>query len=861
MANTATLAVAISARGAVQGARQYQAAIKNMTGATLGASGAMAGMRSVALRLFATIGGYMVFRKMTTTIMDFEDTMARLQGVTSATTDEMVRFNTVARELGATTRFTATQAGEGLLNLARAGFSVNESVAAIDATLNLASGAMLELGEASSFVANSIRQFGLGADQAGRVTDVLTNTANKSNTTVRELADGMSYAGVVAAQVGMSIEETAAAMGVMSDAGVRGSRAGMGLRQVLADLLAPSDKAVEVMNSLGVAYDQVNPQKVGLVNALTVLRDAGMDTSQAFQIFGARAATAALAMSQNIEKINQLTDANRQAEGVAQRNADLINNTLRGAYLQLVSTLQELMLMIGDSGFTGMLKTAIQNITQFIRVLSGIKTESADVSDGVLKAVIAVRKLWDWLVKLKGVFIAIVAIHLSAKLVAISNAMFLFGRATIFATGGLLKMAAGIVSALLPALAILGTAIIAIDFGRWLESLEPVQVGMQNFIWWIAERFQWLKKNLNEVWVSMKDLALRYFVNPLISVFSGVFTKIMDLLHSMAVQAKKLTRALGMDEASDKLAKLVGFAYKNRNALKEIAVPDLGQEMAKIANEYETQLENIKSAHKRALDTISKKQAGKTEDQTFFDFASADIQKIIDKLGLFKEETSVANDELAKFRAELDAFGKIGVDATETLKNEMIGTKAAIAAAGDTAKSAMAGIQNDTDGTKKKVSDFTVAWDDMKGTIGSGITDLILQTKGWNNTIQDVTNSLVQMAVQAAVMRAISGGIVGGGAGAAAAAVAGSGLVAMAAGGVVHGPTAALIGERGPEAVIPLSRDERGRIGVAGGGAEQVTNNFNLISPDSRGIKDMLLRDPKLIRQMNETYKQGYAID
>jgi len=859
MANTAVLAVAISARGAVQGARQYNTAIKQMIAGTHGASGAMAGMRGVALRLFAAVGGYMVFRKMTSTIMDFEDTMARLQGVTSATTDEMERFNSVARELGATTRFTATQAGEGLLNLSRAGFTVNESVAAIEATLNLASGAMLELGEASSFVANSIRQFRLGADEAGRVTDVLTNTANKSNTTVRELADGMNYAGVIAAQVGMSIEETAAAMGVMADAGLRGSKSGMGLRQVLADLLAPSTNAVKVLKELGLTYDQIDPQKVGLVPALQALKDAGMDTGQAFRIFGARAATAALAMSQNIEKINQLTDANREAEGVAKRNADLINNTLRGAYLQLISTLQEVTLMIGERGFTNALKTAVQNITQFIRVLAGIKTESAEVSDGVLRAVIMVRKLWDWLVKLKTVFIAIVAIHLSAKLVLMANAMFMFGKATIFAAGGLLKMAAGIAGVLLPALGILATAILAIEFGRWLESLEPVQVAMQNFIWWIAERFQWLKKILNEVWVAMKDLAVRFFINPLINVFSGVFTEIMDLLRKMAVRAKKLTRALGMDEASDKLAKFIGFAIENRTALKEIDLPDLGEEMAKIASDYETELENIKSAHKRALDSIAKHQAGKTEDQTFFDFASADIQKIVDKLGLFKEETSGANDELAKFRAELDAFGKIGVSSTEDLKNEMIGTKAAIAAAGDTARAAMEKIGTDADATKKKVSDFTVSWDDMKGTIGSGITDLILQTKSWNQSIRDVTDSLVQMAVQAAVMRAISGGIAGGGAGGAA--VAASGLVAMAAGGVVHGPTAALIGERGPEVVMPLSRDERGRIGVAGGGAEQVTNNFNLISPDSRGIKDMLLRDPKLIRQMNETYKQGYAID
>jgi len=851
MANTATLAVAISARGAVQGARQYQAAVQQMTGATMGASGAMGAMRGMALKLFAAVGGYMVIRQMTTTIMDFQDTMAQLQGVTQATTEQMERFQTVARELGATTRFTASQAAEGLLNLSRAGFAADESVAAISATLDLATGAVIDLGEASTFVANSIRQFNLGADEAGRVADVLTSTANKSNTTVRELADGMSYAGVVASQVGMSIEQTAAAMGVMADAGLRGSRSGMGLRQVLADLLAPSDKAVEVMARLGVAYDQVNPQKVGLVQALTVLRNAGMDTSQAFEIFGARAATAALAMTQNIEKINDLTAANQAAEGVAARNADLIENTLRGAYLELISTLQEVMLMIGDAGFTGALKDAIKFTTQTIRVLAGIKTESAAVSDNVLKVVAAIQTFWGWMVKLKNVFIAIVAIHLSVKLVAFANAMIVFGKATIFASVGLMKMAMGIMGTLIPIIGALGVAILAVEFGRWLESLEPVQKGMQDLIWGIVKSWHWLKRQVSDIFIVLSDFAVNTVINPLIRNFGTMFTSIMDMIHDLAVNMKNTARVLGMDDTYEQLRKVVHFTHANRTALTEIEIAPLGERMAENEREYEEALQRAVDAHSRAIDKITKKQAGK-EDQSFVEFFQADITKAVNAMGIFKDKTADAKTEIDAMRASLEQTGQLTVEAKDKVSS--------IASMWETVKSKVveygqAAVQwlglagQNLDDKGKKTDKLRIKWEDMQGTIAGGLVDMTMGAKGFNDTIQDVTQSLIKMALQAAFMRALSGGAAGG-----------DKLPGLAAGGIVTSPTAAIIGEKGPEAVIPLGRDERGNLGLsgAGGGGSNIT--FNIISPDKRGVEDSLLRNPKLIQQMNQTYKQGYAI-
>jgi len=162
--------------------------------------------------------------------------------------------------------------------------------------------------------------------------------------------------------------------------------------------------------------------------------------------------------------------------------------------------------------------------------------------------------------------------------------------------------------------------------------------------------------------------------------------------------------------------------------------------------------------------------------------------------------------------------------------------------------------QTKADDNSKK---FKVTLEDIGSSASGALTDLALGAKTFKEAISDITEQLIRMAVQMAIMSAFTSS----GAGTTPVPAGAKGLVAMAAGGIVSGPTPALIGERGPEAVIPLERDEKGVLGLSGGGTTINETTFQLVSPDSRGIKDMLLRDPKLIRQMNETYRQGYAID
>lgn len=378
MSDIQALVVGIDARGAVRGGQKYQKAIDGMTRKTKRAQKSLQGFGATARGVFAAIGGALLIRKAITTIASFESTMAQLKGVTSATTADMKLMSDTARKLGATTQFSASQAAEGLLALSRAGFSVSESNAAIAATLNLATAATIDLGRASEITSNTIRQFGLSASEAERVADIFVNTANSANTTVEDLAQTMKFAGPVAGVLGISLEETAAAAGILANAGIQGSMGGTALRMMFLSLLDPSASAKKALKEMGVSMKDINPEVVGLAGAMKALSDANISTTQSTAIFQKRFTGAGLVVANNIELFNRLIEANNTAAGTAKRNAAIIENTLTNAFKALKSAMSEATLQLGDAGFLGGLKETIRFATDLVRVLSNMKTGASE---------------------------------------------------------------------------------------------------------------------------------------------------------------------------------------------------------------------------------------------------------------------------------------------------------------------------------------------------------------------------------------------------------------------------------------------------------------------------------------------------
>jgi TP901 family phage tail tape measure protein/lambda family phage tail tape measure protein len=368
--------VIIDPRGAIAGADKVERRMK-----TLGKTAA--GLRSQFAILF---GGAAILAGVTASIRllaGFEQTMSTVRGITTATDAEFKQLTETAKQLGATTRFTASQAGEGLLFLARAGFSVAEAIDTVDDTLRLAQAGALDLGTAADIASNVLTGFRLKTDQAARVVDVLALAANSANTTVGQLGQGLKFVAPVAAGLGVTIEETTAAIAALSNAGLQGTLAGTGLRKVLAELESPSKKTTDILRSLGVTIDQVRISDVGLTQALKVLAEAGVDTGKALEIFGQRGGPAFEVLSTSIPFVEEMTGKLGEAEGTAQRIAEVMDDNLNGALLAVKSAAQAVILEFGElaaSGFltsifkslAGALRTVAANMDTVLRVLKAL---------------------------------------------------------------------------------------------------------------------------------------------------------------------------------------------------------------------------------------------------------------------------------------------------------------------------------------------------------------------------------------------------------------------------------------------------------------------------------------------------------
>lgn len=207
---------------------------------------------------------------------DFDDKMSAVAAISGASSQELEKLREKAKLLGATTRFTASQAAEAETALASAGFTANQVIAGIPATLSLASAGALGLEEASSIASKTMAGMGLKVTDLGHITDVLAYSAAAANTNIQELGTAMTYAAQPAKMFGASVDETAAILGVMSNAGVSADKAGTAARSAFLRLASPPKAASNALQKYGI---ETKDAMGNAINAMDVFQDIS-DTLQ-----------------------------------------------------------------------------------------------------------------------------------------------------------------------------------------------------------------------------------------------------------------------------------------------------------------------------------------------------------------------------------------------------------------------------------------------------------------------------------------------------------------------------------------------------------------------------------------------------
>ncbi|PEA74974.1 phage tail tape measure protein [Bacillus wiedmannii] len=317
-------------------------------GAAVGTSAiAIGGMAGMALGAGAALVGIV------SAGANFEQVMSKVAAVSGASGSEMKQLQAQAKELGATTQFSATQAGEGMMYLAQAGFKTSDILTAMPGMLDLAAAGALDLGTAADIASNIMSGFGLKADRATHTADVLAKAAADANTDVTEMGEAMKYAAGTAHTVGFTMEETSAAMMAMSNSGLKGSVAGQAFATSLGRLAKPTKEMRKVMDELNLSFFDSQGKIKPLPTIIKELEDkTGSMTAQQKSatlttLFGAEAYKNWAALLQaGSGYLAENTKALENADGAARKMADTMTNNLKGKWDEFTSALEGLAITI-----------------------------------------------------------------------------------------------------------------------------------------------------------------------------------------------------------------------------------------------------------------------------------------------------------------------------------------------------------------------------------------------------------------------------------------------------------------------------------------------------------------------------------
>lgn len=290
------------------------------------------------------------------TAADFEAQMSRVGAIAEASATELQAMKQAAMELGASTSKSAPEVAVGMENLAAMGFKVNEIIAAMPGVISAAEASGEDMALVADTMAVSIRAFGLEASQSTHVADVLAKTANISAANLEGMAYALKYAAAPAHTLGLSLEEVAASVAIMSDAGIRGETAGTTLRMALTRLVKPTDETTEVLNLLGVKINDANRNMLPFANIIGQLNEkmAGLSNSQRAAylatIFGVEAMSGMMTIVEaGPAKLQALTKELENSTGASAAAAAQMKDNLKGALEQLNGAIETAQISIGNA--------------------------------------------------------------------------------------------------------------------------------------------------------------------------------------------------------------------------------------------------------------------------------------------------------------------------------------------------------------------------------------------------------------------------------------------------------------------------------------------------------------------------------
>lgn len=323
---------------------------------------------------------------------DFEAGMSKVSAITGATGEDFEKLKNQAKELGASTKFSANEAAEAMTYLGMAGMSTEQIMAAMPGMLDLAAASGTDLATTADIVSDALTAFGMSAEESGHLADVMARASSTANTNVEMLGESFKYAAPVATAFGMSAEETTAALAVMANSGIKASKAGTALRGALTRLTDPSKEASGMMKQLGISISDTEGNMLPFNDIMNQLRDSTKKLSSEQQmqaistIFGKEAMSGMMAvLNTSTEGFANYTNELINSDGAAKTMAETMQDNLQGTLTKLKSALEGIGIQIAE--------TLIPIVEKMVEKINEWVTRFGNLSDSTKEMIVKIAMI------------------------------------------------------------------------------------------------------------------------------------------------------------------------------------------------------------------------------------------------------------------------------------------------------------------------------------------------------------------------------------------------------------------------------------------------------------------------------------
>nr|DAH67061.1 MAG TPA: minor tail protein [Caudoviricetes sp.] len=438
---------------------------------------------------------------------DFEAQMSRVKAISGATGDTFEQMKQQAIDLGAKTAFSAKESAAGMENLASAGFSAQEIMKAMPGLLDLAAVSGGDVALASENTATALRGFGLEASEAGHVADVFARAAADTNAEVGDMGEALKYVAPVANSMGISLEETAAAIGIMSDAGIKGSQAGTTLRGALSRLARPTKAMQDTMDNLGVSFYDADGKMKPLKTQVELLKKAfeGLTPEQQqnalVTLYGQESLSGMMALiDKGPDSLGKLTKSLKDSDGAADDMARTMQDNMNSSIEQMFGAFESAAIVIQ--------KILAPSIKKVADAISGLVEKFVSAPESTQKLVVAIGAIAIAIGPVLYALGMLVKAFQTMKvgLGVLGNGISLFKK--LGSAIGFLTSPVGLVIA---AVALLVVGFIYLwntseDFRNfWIGLWEGIKSAVSSAVEWIQNAWKSTGEWFNNLWKSIKE--------------------------------------------------------------------------------------------------------------------------------------------------------------------------------------------------------------------------------------------------------------------------------------------------------------------------------------------------------------------